>query len=462
MYATTKQPTVSTKNMQTINTTTQALKKVLIISYAWPPCGGIGVLRNLKIAKYLPQFGWQPIIYTALNADYSIIDRSNQRHVSPDTVLLRQPIIEPFGVYKRLTNRPPNAPLVDLLNNHEQAPNLFHHLGVWVRSNFFIPDARSLWIRPSVRYLQQYLRQHPVDAIFTDGPPHTNTAIATHIKQRTGIPWLADFQDPWTQVDYYQQLTLSRWADRRHRQMEQAAFAAADKMTVVSPTWAHDLQAIGARNVSVVYWGYDEEDFAEPPPPLHQPQFVVSHWGLLGNDRHPDTLLRVLATLCSEHTAFAQHLQIHLAGAVDRHVKNSIEQYQLSPQTHYLGQIARQQALQQQQQSAVLLLLLNKADNAMGRIPGKLFEYLRSRRPILSLGPVGCDVQQLLEQTQSGANFAYDDADALKNWVWRQFELHQQGQLYLPPTDLTPYDIRHLTARIAGYLDDISAGNSKG
>jgi hypothetical protein len=156
-------------------------KRVLFITYYWPPAGGIGVLRCLKIVKYIRDFGWEPVVYTAKDAQYSVIDQSNDSHVPPGIEILKHPIIEPFNFYKMITGRKKDAPLLNVLNANEGKTGLMHDFSVWVRSNFFIPDARSLWINPSVKFLLKYLKENPVDAIFTDGPPHTNTMIANNI-----------------------------------------------------------------------------------------------------------------------------------------------------------------------------------------------------------------------------------------------------------------------------------------
>ena len=219
-------------------------KRVLIITYYWPPSGGIGVLRCLKMAKYLRDFGWEPIIYTAKDAHYPRIDHSNDRDVPEGLEIIKQKIIEPYTFYKLLTGQKKDANVNNVFYTKEENLGYMHKLSVWIRSNFFIPDARSLWIKPSVKRLTKYIEENQVDAMLTCGPPHTNTRIATLLSKKTGTPWLMDFQDPWTQVDYYALLNLSKWGDRKHRRQEQEAFAQADKVTIVSPPSFEDFTLI--------------------------------------------------------------------------------------------------------------------------------------------------------------------------------------------------------------------------
>lgn len=414
------------------------------------------MLRCLKIAKYLRQFGWEPVIYTAANAHYPSIDHTNERDVPPGATVLRHPIWEPYHIYKRLTGKPPDANVNNVFYVQDDKPGFMHHFSVWMRSNFFIPDARAAWIAPSVRFLRRYLREHPVHAIFSDGPPHTNTRIATLLKQYTGIPWLADFQDPWTQVDYFAMLRLTPWGRRRHERMEQEVFRWADRITIVSPSWARDLEAIGAQRVSVIPWGFDPDDYADLPVP-DTSKFVLAHTGIMGHDRNAPALFQALRALCAAEPGFAQHLELRLVGQVDFSVQEAIRGAGLQDHLHLPGSVDRRQALQLAASSAVLLLLLNQQPNAMGRIPGKLFEYLALRRPILTLGPPQADAARIIEDAAAGHAFAYDDAQGIQAAVLQWYRAWKAGALSAPlNTSIEPYSSVHLTARIAALLNEIT------
>ncbi|MBE2206196.1 MAG: glycosyltransferase [Saprospiraceae bacterium] len=433
-------------------------KKVLIISYYWPPSGGIGVLRCLKIAKYLRQFGWEPVIFTADNAHYPSIDHSNDHDIPPGALILRQRIWEPYHLYKWFTGKPKTANVNNVFYVQENRSDWKHYLSVWLRSNFFIPDARAAWIRPSVRFLTKYLKENPVDAIFSDGPPHSNTRIATLLKKATGIPWLADFQDPWTQVDYYQLLHLTHWGDRRHRRMEQEAFRMADRMTIVSPTWKNDLEQIGARNVSVIPWGFDPDDYQNLPSPAGD-KFSITHLGILGYDRNPPALFQVLQELCLSQPGFRQHLEIRLVGQLDPTVLDAVQAAKLEDCTLTPGNVSRQEALQFTSSSEVLLLLLNRQSNAMGRIPGKLFEYIAVARPILVLGSPASDAARIACETSLGHAADYDDTAAIRTAILSMYQdfISRKSALRAPLPDAShPYSIVRLTGQMAALLDEIS------
>jgi len=428
------------------------VKKVLIISYYWPPAGGVGVLRNLKFVKYLRNFGWEPIVYAPENADYPQEDLNNFNDIPDGVETIRYPIIEPFSLFRKFTGRKDSNksnPVYVRKNN----AGWLDDLAIWIRGNFFIPDARFLWIKPSVKYLSKYLQEHKIDAILTDGPPHTNTVIGQNLSEKFNIPWLADFQDPWTQVDYYKMMKIRGRADRKHRKLEQDTFKTAKKITIASPTWAGELEEIGAKDVDVIYYGYDEADFEKLSVESNPNEFVISHAGVLGIDRQPDVLLKVLSDLCQEIPEFKQKLKIKLAGAVDFSIVEMIKKNGLADNFLELGNILRVDALKLMLSSDVLLLPVNKADNAKGRLPGKIYEYLRAKKPILSLGIKGSDVEQILTETQTGFNFEYDDHQAIKSYILSIFK--QDLKINPDSNKIEQFSSENQTRQIADYLNKI-------
>lgn len=434
----------------------KARKKVLIVTYYWPPAGGITVLRCLKLAKYFREHGWEPIIYTAENAHYPTFDSSNDKDIPAGFTVLRQPIWEPYAWYKKLTGKAKDANVNNVFYVQDNQSRL-HRFAVWVRSNFFIPDARAAWIRPSVRYLLDYLKDNPVDAIFSDGPPHSNTRIATLVSQSTGIPHLADFQDPWTQVDYYKLLSLMPWANRKHHRLEQETFKQASAMTIVSPTWKGELQSIGATNVHVIPWGYDPDDYQEAST-LSLSYFSLTHIGILGYDRLPAQLFQVLRTLISEDPALNEALRLQFVGQVDPSVAESYQEAKLSGHVLSPGFLPRAEALHIASESAILLLPLNRQENAKGRIPGKFFEYLALRRPILALGPVDSDVAKILRETKGGICLAYEDVDGIRQQLLNWWQAFLDKQLHQPlHSEIAAYNVKQLSGEVASILDDISS-----
>jgi glycosyltransferase involved in cell wall biosynthesis len=434
------------------------MRKVLIISYYWPPAGGISVHRSLKFAKYLRKFDWEPIVYVPSKADYPYFDEGNFKDIPENLTILTHPIKEPFKLFKMVSGRGKDESLNNIVHVRTRKQSWIDKLGIWIRGNFFIPDARSLWIQPSVKYLSTYLKSNQIDAIFADGPPHTNNVIAMKLSKKYGIPYLADFQDPWTQVDYYDLFPLTSWADSKHKRLEQEVFRQASKITIASPSWKTDLEHIGAENVDVLYWGYDEDDFSDLEA-IENPYFSIAHIGLMGFDRNPDLLFKVLGELKEEDQQFNQDLKIILVGQIDYSIKKKISEYNLDLNVEYHGIVDRIAALKIAKGSSLLLLLLNKAKNAKGRLPGKLYEYLRLRRPVLTLGLKNSDAEQIIDDTLSGESVEYDDTGKIRDFILDSYNRFKNNQLLQTTGDISFYSVENQTRRLAEFLSEISGKN---
>lgn len=433
------------------------MKRVLVVTYNWPPAGGIGVHRTLKLVKYLRKYGWEPVVFTAENAHYPYMDEGNFKDIPDNIEIHKVPITEPFSIFKKLSGRKKDDALNNIVQVRSKKTRFTDAFGLWVRGNFFIPDARALWIRPSVNYLSKYLKENKVDAIFSDGPPHTNTRIANIIARKFDIPWLADFQDPWTQVDYFPQLRLTPVAAKIHRKLEQKVFEQANKITIVSPTWKRDLESIGAKNVDVVYWGYDEEDF-DGLSAKSTDKFVLFHAGLLGHDRQPDGLFEVLSDLIKCNETFKEKLQIVFAGQVDIAVQDALKKHGLNDYTTMLGYIPRKEALEWTLGASILLLPLNKADNVNGRIPGKCFEVMRANKPVLALGPEQSDVGKLLVKEGKGKALEYGNNAAINAFVENCFEEYTLNGTTSVANEANSneYSNEYLTGKFACFLNEIA------
>ena len=428
-------------------------KKVIVVTYYWPPAGGIGVLRCLKLAKYLARQGWEPVIFTSSEEAYQFLDPKNNDEVPEGTEVIRIGAFSPIEAFKAFSGRKKEVPLIDIMATPAQKNRWLDDIGLWVRGNFFIPDARAFWIRPAVRRIREWLKHNHADAIFSDGPPHTNTVVANRIAEEFDLPWVADFQDPWTQVDYYAHMNIGRRADRIHRQMEQDAFRRADAITIASPTWAGDLEAIGARNVEVLYYGYDEADF-EGYQARSADRPTLFHGGLLGNDRYPAPLVEALKRLKEEGLEGMEGLDIRLAGGVSPDVVSNMKAAGLEEELTLLGMVSRAEVIEEISKAELLLLPINIAPNCKGRVPGKLFELMRSGKPILALGPVDGDVARLLRETGTGETFEYDDVagvtDFVRAFVNGALDVPRAGQM-----DVADLSNEAGARRLAGLLNQV-------
>jgi hypothetical protein len=429
-------------------------KKVLIITYYWPPGGGAGVQRWLKFTKYLAEFGWTPVIYTPSNGEMPVTDNSLLADVPSGTEVIRKPIWEPYSIYKAFIGAGKGEKINTGFLTEKKKPGLAQKIAVWMRGNLFIPDARRFWIRPSVSFLKKHLAEHPVQAIVSTGPPHSMHLIALEVSKALGVPWLADFRDPWTNIDYYKDLMLSAAADRKHHELEKKVVTGADRVVVIGNTMRSEFESQFNRKVDVITNGYDEADIS---PVNNKPDaFVVAHVGTLVKTRNPYGLWSSLKTLISENPGFASALQIRLTGKVDIAVRESLESFGLIPYTLFTEYIPHNQIAREQQGAAVLLLLLNDTPNAKGILTGKLFEYLAAARPVLCVGPPDGDAAAILKETASGQCFNFTDANGIKQFLLEHYNSWSTGRYELPGREVESYSRRNLTARLAGILDEIA------
>lgn len=440
------------------------MKRVLIITYYWPPSGGSGVQRWVKFAKYLPKEGWQPVIYTPENPELTTIDKTLAAEIPPEAEVVKTHIFEPYGIYRKLMGKGSSTDLKALTSagsdGNEVNPvnggkkSWKQKLSLYIRGNFFIPDPRIMWVRPSVKFLKSYLKKHPVDAIVSTGPPQSMHLIGLELSKATGLPWLADFRDPWTKIFYFKHLELTHRSEAKHQALEKKVVDGATRVIAVSPMVKKDFEAITSTPVELITNGFDEEDFNDPFEA--DEYFNITHTGLFASDGDPEILWKVLAAKCQEDKEFRKLLRIRLVGKTDQEIVNSIETAGLGPNLVNLGYQSHEVAVREQRNASVLILPLRKEPEYEAVLPGKLFEYLASRRPILGIGQTDGAMAQVVRNTGSGIVYDWNEEQKIRRWVdfsWEEFKNHE---LLDNATDISMYSRRRLTKRLAALLEEIT------
>ena len=397
------------------------IKKVLIITYYWPPSGGAGVQRWLKFSKYLRDFGWEPVIFTPENPEAGFNDPSLIKDVREDITVVKTKIWEPFTLYKKLTGRKKSDSLGAGFLSEKQTPSSAEKLSTWVRGNLFIPDARRFWIKPSIRFLKKYLKEHPVDIIVSTGPPHSMHMIALELKKSLGISWIADFRDPWTDIDFYDKLKLTKWADKRHHALERSVFKNADKVVSVSWSWAHDYEQKGAKDVEIITNGYDPDDFHNIIVSEETDNFTICQFGSVNKDRNHDIFWRAISEVIDEDEEVGKKLKVLFIGSLDFSVSDSISKYKLDSVVEKVGYLSHSKVIELACQTDILYLPLNNTRNISGIIPGKIFEYLALKKPILCIGNINGDSARIINETKSGVVFDFENGSEIKKWIFNAF-----------------------------------------
>lgn len=422
------------------------MKKVLIITYYWPPSGGGGVMRWLKMSKFLPEFGWQPIIYTPENPDSSVVDESLLNEIHPEIIELKTPIWEPYDVYRKLTGKKHGTKFKAGYISEASSGDWKSKLSVFVRGNFMIPDPRKFWIKPSIKYLSKYLQDNKVDAMVSTGPPHSMHLIALGLKRKFDIPWIADFRDPWTQIDFYNKLRLTNWADKKHHKLEKKVLTKADHVVTVSPGCAADLESLTDKKVEIIFNGYDPDDYDFNKTELDK-TFTITHFGAFNKDRNPDSLWLSLKTLSEKDTEFEKQLRIQLIGQTDESVLKSIHSNNLNKNLILTDHLPHKEGLLKLSKSQVLFLPLNDAPNVKGILPGKMYEYIALKRPILAIGPTNADYAKIITETKSGEVHNFNDVDGITNTLKKFFNMYQKNDLQIKSDSFEKYSRKNQAKR---------------
>ncbi len=431
--------------MKESNNSSPELKKVLIITYYWPPAGGPGVQRWLKFAKYLPSFGIQPIIYTPENPTYPLLDQGLESEVTNQVIVIKTKIKEPYGLAGIFSKKRTKS-LSSGIIPHQPKQTLMERSMLWVRGNLFIPDARVGWVKPSVDFLESYIRDHKIDCVITTGPPHSLHLIGLELKKRLEFKWIADFRDPWTTIGYHKELKLTTSAQFKHEQLELAVLKAADQITVTSFSTKAEFAEKTAKPIAVLTNGYDVEVVEKRPM---DKTFTLAHIGSFLSHRNPRVLWKALNELRKENPEFKQAFQFKLIGKVSQDVLDALKEFKLDDCTVNMGYLSHKEALVEQRASQVLLLVEIDSLETRAIIPGKLFEYMAAERPILALGPEGADFFKIITETNTGRIALYDEKDLIKDILLDYFNKYQKAELKVYGMGLQYYSRKKITEQLA-------------
>ena len=434
------------------------MKRVLIISYYWPPTGGSGVQRWVKFAKYLPSEGWQPVIYTPENPEQLAVDESLAAEVPAEAEVIKTRIVEPYEIYKKMLRKSGHSKeAVEVNPVNAQNKSFLQKVAMWVRGNLFRPDPRCLWIGPSVRFLKKYLSEHPVDLIVSTGPPQSMHLIGRRLAKETGLPWIADFRDPWTKIFYFKHLSMTRATEKWHKKMEKKVLDDASVVVAVSPLVQQEFQQMTQTSVELITNGFDECDFATER--CHEAdggpdkEFCITHTGLFAADGNPTVLWEVLAKKYAADESFRKALKIKLIGKTDDSILKALRDAGLEGTVEDMGYQPHAVAVEQQRKASLLILPLRKEPEYKAVLPGKLFEYLASWRPVLGIGQPDGAMSLILNTTKTGVVFDWEDRTSIARFIDLCWKNHLEGRLIVEDADISQFTRHNLTRRMAQLFD---------
>ena len=428
------------------------MKKVLIITYYWPPSGGAGVQRWVKFSKYLKDFDIEPIVFTIDdNSNYLSIDESLLEEVR-DVKTIKSKVWEPINFYNSLMGKN-NHISINFLSEGRKL-SFKEKIAIVVRGNLFIPDAKCLWIPSAKSRINDYLKDKSIDLVISTGPPHTCHIIGRYIKNKFKIPWIVDFRDPWTQIDYFNELRLSYLTKLIHRKLEKSVLDNADGIISVGEEMIKDFRKLtDNKNFYYIPNGYDDEDISQDQKSELNEEFTISYIGTMNTARNPIELWEELQKLFINNPDVFNKIRIQIVGQVEPIVMDSIKKYNLEKKVELLGYKSHKEALHITSQSHLLLLVINRTHNAKTILTGKLFEYLASKKPILCIGPQNGEAAKIINECNAGRVFEFNNSKGMSEFLIDQFMNYNQT------TDLTKvanYSRRNLTNKLAEIIKNLT------
>ena len=404
-------------------------RKVLIVTYYWPPSGGSGVQRWLKFVKYLPSLGWLPYVFTPENPSFEIRDDSLLKDVPAEAEVLRLPIWEPYHLFRKAASLAGKSTRqTDLITTGKKS--WLQGIAAWVRGNLFIPDARIFWIKPSVAFLSDFLKSNHIRVLVTTGPPHSMHLIGLKLKKLDpGLRWIVDLRDPWSEWDLLDTLSLTGWARRRHQRLEREVLQRADEVITIAPYHVERFEKLGGRKVNLITNGFDEDDFRTIER-KRTSKFTIRHIGMVDELRDPRPFMDALRVLLTEHPEWKSQVSVEFVGSVNAAFRNWVMKDQvLSQVTKFQDPLPHAELVKLYGETDVQLLILAYTALAPGNLPGKLFEYLASGNFILGIGPVDGDAAQILLAANAGKMVDRLNQEEIKKLILAQLIQWEKGNV---------------------------------
>lgn len=413
------------------------MKKVLVITYYWPPSGGAGVQRWVKFIKYFKNQNIDPYIISVDPdfASYPVIDKSLINDIPENTNVYLTKTNEPYSIYKKINNN--QTPYAGFAN--EGRPNFLQKIARFVRGNFFIPDSRKGWNDFAYKKAVKVLEKENIDTVITTSPPHSTQLVGLKLKETLNIKWIADLRDPWTDIYYYKSMLHTKWAKRKDLNYEKAVIEKSDKLVVVSDSIKQLLinksNLIQESKIHVIPNGFDEEDFSVSSTNKNN-KFLLSYVGTITKDYPLHSIKKSITNL---------NINLEFTGKADHPTKHLLNEI-----AGFNNHLKHKESINLLLASDMLLLVIPKIANNKGILTGKLFEYLGARKPILCIGPTDGDAAKIIQECKAGKTFDYSD----ENGIYEFIETCMSNEFIFENKNYLNYCRRNLTKTLSKILND--------
>jgi len=434
------------------------LKKILVISYYWPPCGGAGVQRILKFVKYLPSNGYKPFVITVdqSKASYPVIDETLLSEIPSEAEIVRTDTFEPFDFYSKLIGKKS----IPTGFSNEADPGMIQKLSRFIRGNFFIPDARKGWIRFAFEQACKIIEMENIDLLLTTSPPHSVQLAGLKLKKKYGLKWIADLRDPWTDIYYYREFRHLPFAEKLDKKYERLVLENADRLITVSSDlkrmFMHKSERIDENKFSIIPNGYDEDDFKDLDRSVSQPKdFVVSYTGTLAESYNPQMFFDTFKRIVKENPGV--NFILRFIGSPAESLMKKIKEMSLSGNLETVPTVTHTKSVEYLNESTVLLLVIPEIKKDKGILTGKLFEYLASGKTIICIGPEDGEAAEIISECKAGKTFSRSNEKGLYEYInsllikWKdKGDLNIENDLY------KKYSRKSQTEKLCGVLNSFN------
>ena len=403
--------------------------KLLIISYYWPPSGGSGVQRWLNFSNHLIKKDWDITVFTAKNPKYPVLDEKLNETVDGKIKVVKIPIFEPAGFLKKN-------------NDNIKSSSIFKKTINWVRANLFFPDSRMFWINTVTNQAIKFIKKNEINCLITTAPPFSTNLIGLKIKKKTGIKWISDYRDPWTDFFQFKLLPMSSYMRKKHIKYELKCLQYSDTVLTTSPSLTEKYSKINP-NTYTLYNGFDSFIDAQ-----NSTKFLLMYCGTMKSIQNPKNLWFVLNEICGENENFSKDLSLRCIGNFDNEVINDINFQLTNLKVQFQNYLNKQELDKEITKAKVLLMSSVNLDSVNNIIPGKLFYYFSAQRPILAFSNLNSDVSKIIELTNTGSVFDYSNKIDLKNHILELYNDFKSNKNNFKPKEITNYTFEVLSKNL--------------
>ena len=403
--------------------------KLLIISYYWPPSGGSGVQRWLNFSNHLIKKDWDITVLTAKNPKYPVLDEKINETVDGKIKVVKIPIFEPAGFLKKN-------------NDNIKSSSIFKKTVNWIRANLFFPDSRLFWISTVTNQAIKFIKKNKINCLITTAPPFSTNLIGLKIKKKTGIKWISDYRDPWTDFFQFRLLPMSSYMQKKHIKSELKCLQYSDTVLTTSPSLTEKYSKINA-NTYTLYNGFDS--FLDTQ---NSTKFLIMYCGNMKSIQNPKNLWFVLNEICGENENFLKDLSLRFIGDFDNEVVNDINFQLTNLKLQFQNYLDKQELDKEITKAKVLLLSSVNLDSVNNIIPGKLFYYFSAKRPILAFSNLNSDVSKIIKLTNTGSVFDYSNKIDLKNHILELYNDFKSKKNNFKPIGITNYTFEVLSKNL--------------